>query len=51
MDQIVTVCGCRSCKKPITLEHEGKTLYFCLEDCKEEFLNAKDKERWLREHQ
>ncbi len=47
---IETVCGCRSCKNPVKLNYSERLLYFCVEKCKEEFLEAKDKEKWLMNH-
>ena len=37
--------------KAVVLHFKDQKLYFCEESCKEEFLNAQDKDHWMENHQ
>lgn len=51
-EKVTAACACRSCvnKKPnkIFVEYKGKLIYFCNEDCKEEFYQ--DTDLFFKEH-
>jgi YHS domain-containing protein len=52
---IITVCGSEVDKddpesSSVTLRFEGKEYVFCEEECKKEFLAAKNKKKWLAGH-
>jgi YHS domain-containing protein len=36
--------------KPVVINYNNQQLYFCEESCKIEFLNAPDKEQWMKNH-
>lgn len=37
-------------KKPAVLIYNRQQIYFCEESCKIEFLNAANKEEWMKNH-
>jgi YHS domain-containing protein len=37
-------------EKAVNITYMDKTLFFCEEICKTEFIEAKDKENWLANH-
>ncbi len=37
--------------KPVTIIYNNQQIYFCEESCKVEFVNAPDKEKWMKKHQ
>ena len=36
--------------KPVIISYNNQQIYFCEESCKTEFLNATDKEQWMKNH-
>lgn len=36
--------------KPVVIIYNNQQIYFCEESCKVEFLNAPDKEQWMKNH-
>ncbi len=36
--------------KPAVISYNNQQIYFCEESCKKEFLNAPDKEQWMKNH-
>lgn len=47
---VKTVCG-NETNEPITLNYNGERYFFCAETCKDKFLAAPDKSKWLEGHQ
>ncbi len=47
---VKTVCG-NEPKEPVTLNYNGENYFFCAESCKDKFLAAPDKNKWLEGHQ
>ena len=35
---------------PVVISYNNNQIYFCEESCKIEFLNALDKEQWIKNH-